>query len=120
GQGVRVVGITRHADLYLINDRRGAQAAAGDSATKAGFLSRLETIIGTTESLGSLVSRVSTLDATLLEAASHPESEARLSAAVTAARSLATGLNQASDAIQVERLKAEKSIASAVESLNSS
>ncbi|MBJ2149609.1 flagellar hook-associated protein FlgK [Paracoccus sp. IB05] len=120
GQGVRVVGITRHADLYLINDRRGAQAAAGDSATKAGFLNRLETILGTTESSGSLVSRVSTLDTTLLEAASHPESEARLSAAVSAARSLATGLNQASDAIQAERLKAEKGIASAVESLNSS
>lgn len=120
GQGVRVVGITRHADLYLINDRRGAQAAAGDSATKAGFLNRLETILGTTESPGSLVSRVSTLDTTLLEAASHPESEARLAAAVSAARSLATGLNQASDAIQAERLKAEKGIASAVESLNSS
>ncbi|WP_283176565.1 flagellar hook-associated protein FlgK [Gemmobacter sp. 24YEA27] len=119
GQGVRVVGITRHADLYLINDRRGAQAAAGDSATKAGFLNRLETILGTTESPGSLVSRVSTLDTTLLEAASHPESEARLAAAVSAARSLATGLNQASDAIQAERLKAEKGIASAVESLNS-
>ncbi|WP_112310313.1 flagellar hook-associated protein FlgK [Pseudogemmobacter bohemicus] len=120
GQGVRVVGITRHADLYLINDRRGAQAAAGESATKAGFLSRLESIIGTTETLGSLVSRVNTLDATLLEAASHPESEARLSAAVTAARALATGLNDASDAVQAERLKAEKAIASAVESLNSS
>lgn len=119
GQGVRVVGITRHADLYLINDRRGAQAAAGDSATKAGFLNRLETILGTTESPGSLVSRVSTLDTTLLEAASHPESEARLAVAVSAARSLATGLNQASDAIQAERLKAEKGIASAVESLNS-
>ncbi|MCL4066148.1 flagellar hook-associated protein FlgK [Pseudomonas sp. GX19020] len=120
GQGVRVVGITRHADLYLINDRRGAQAAAGESATKAGFLNRLETILGTTESPGSLVSRVSTLDTTLIEAASHPESEARLSAAVSAARSLATGLNQASEAIQAERLKAEKGIASAVESLNSS
>ncbi len=118
GQGVRIVGITRHSDLYLINDRRGAHAASGDSATRAGFLSRLEAIIGTTETEGSLVSRIHTLDQTLLEAASHPESEARLSAAVTAARALATGLNDASDAIQAERLKAEKGIASAVERLN--
>lgn len=119
GQGVRIVGIARHADLYLINDRRGAQANAGDSSTRAGFQARLETIIGTTESQGSLVSLVHNLDATLLEAASHPESEARLAAAVNAARALANGLNGASDAIQAERLKAEKAIGSAVERLNS-
>ncbi|VDC21872.1 flagellar hook-associated protein FlgK [Pseudogemmobacter humi] len=118
GQGVRVVGITRHSDLYLINDRRSAQAAAGDSAVRAGFLSRLENILGDTEAAGSLVSRVHALDQALLEAASRPESEARLSAAVTAARALAEGLNFASDAIQAERLRADQNIASAVERLN--
>lgn len=118
GQGVRVAGIMRHSDLYLINDRRTAQAAAGDSAVRAGFLSRLEDILGDTEAAGSLVSRVHALDQAFLEAASRPESEARLSAAVTAARSLAEGLNQASDAIQAERLRADQGIASAVERLN--
>ncbi|MCB6177986.1 flagellar hook-associated protein FlgK [Rhodobacter sp. Har01] len=120
GQGVRVRGIQRDIDQFLINDRRVAQSAASDRETRSSFLKRLEDIFGTPESTGSLVGRVNALDATLLEAASRPESEARLGAAVNAARDLALGLNQASDAIQAERAKADTQIAAAVDLLNGS
>jgi flagellar hook-associated protein 1 FlgK len=118
GQGVTVRGVTRDADLYLINDRRAAQSQAGERDVRAGFLARLEQILGTPDDRGSLTARIDALDQALLAAASRPESEARLAAAVNAARSLATGLNEASDAVQAERKAADRDIATAVTTLN--
>lgn len=120
GQGVTVNGITRNVDLFLLNDRRAAQAGAADREARSDFLTRLEDILGDPEDQGSLTARINSLDSTLLEAASHPESEARLAAVANAARSLATGLNDASDAIQVERQNADRDIAASVDLLNSS
>jgi flagellar hook-associated protein 1 FlgK len=118
GQGVTINGITRDVDLFLLNDRRSAEANAADRGARSGFLARLEDILGDPRDQGSLGARLNLLDSTLLEAASHPESEARLAAVANAARSLAQGLNQASDAIQVERQNADLNIASAVDTLN--
>lgn len=118
GQGVTVDGIRRDVDLFLLNARRAGQAAAAASTQAQGYLTRLEGIQGDTESTGSLVNRVNALDGALVAAASRPESEALLSAAVTAAESLATALNQASRAIQDERLRADHDIAAAVERIN--
>ncbi len=118
GQGVTVRGVNRDADLYLINDRRAAQSQAGERDVRAGFLVRLEQILGTPEDRGSLTARIDALDQALLAASSRPESEARLAAAVNAARSLATGLNEASDAIQAERKAADRDISVAVTTLN--
>lgn len=120
GQGVWVKGVTRDVDQYLINDRRAAQASAGERDVRAGFLKRLEQILGTPEDKGSLTARIDALDQTLLAAASRPESEARLAAAVNAARSLVIGLNEASDAVQTERKAADRDIATAVNTLNTS
>jgi flagellar hook-associated protein 1 FlgK len=120
GQGVTVRGVTRDVDQYLINDRRAAQAASAERDVRAGFLKRLEETIGTPESQGSLTGRINALDAALLAAAGRPESEARLAAAVTAARSLALGLNEASGAVQEARKAADRDIATAVETLNTS
>ncbi len=119
GQGVTVLGTTRDVDSFLIADRRVAQASAGDRDVRAAFLRQLETIFGSPTDAGSLSARVAAFDATLLEAASRPESEARLSAAVAAARLMVQTLNQASDAVQAQRLRADGQIATAVEDLNS-
>jgi flagellar hook-associated protein 1 FlgK len=118
GQGVTVNGITRDVDLALLNDRRAAQAAATGNGARSEFLARLEGILGDPEDQGSLTARINALDTSLVEAASHPESEARLAAVANAARSLASGLNSASDAIQAERENADRNIAAAVEALN--
>ncbi|MEZ5797012.1 MAG: flagellar hook-associated protein FlgK [Paracoccaceae bacterium] len=119
GQGVLVRGVQRDVDLYLINDRRAAQAGAGDRDVRASFLKQLEQIFGQPEDGASLSARVAAFDAALLEAASRPESEARLTTAVDAARSLANSLNAASDAIQQERARTDQKIATAVADLNS-
>lgn len=119
GQGVSVRGVTRQIDQFLINDRRVAQAAAGDRDVRASFLKRLEDIFGQPEDQASLSARVAALDQTLMEAASRPESGARLSSAVDAARLLADSMNRASDAIQTERGRTDSAISSAVDDLNS-
>lgn len=120
GQGVSVRGVTRQIDQFLINDRRVAQASSGDRDVRASFMKRLEDIFGQPEDPASLSARVAALDRSLMEAASSPESEARLATAVDSARLLADGLNRASDAIQDERARTDTSIASAVDTLNSS
>ncbi|NGM45849.1 flagellar hook-associated protein FlgK [Rhodobacter sp. SGA-6-6] len=118
GQGVAVRGITRQVDRFLIDDRRAAQAAAGDRDLRAAFLNRLEKALGDPTDPGSLSARIAAFDTALMEAASRPESEARLSAAADAARQLAQTLNRASEAVQAERLRADGQIATAVEDLN--
>ncbi len=119
GQGVQVKGVTRQIDQFLMGDRRAAQAAAGDRDARAAFLQRMEQIFGQPEDPGSLSARVAALDTALMEAASRPESEARLASAVDSARLLALTLNRASDAVQDERARADTAIATAVGDLNS-
>ncbi len=118
GQGVSITGITRQVDRFLIDDRRVAQAAAGDRDVRAEFLKQLEKAFGDPTDAGSLSARISAFDTALMEAASRPESDARLSAAADAARLVAQTLNQASDTIQAERLRADGQIANTVDDLN--
>lgn len=118
GQGVLVTGVRRDIDSALINDRLLATALTGQNKTRADFLATLETIIGTREATGSLSARVDAFDTALISAASNPESEGRLSAAVNAAKDLANGLVTASNRVQEERSRADQGIAAAVEDLN--
>lgn len=118
GQGVRVNGVRRDVDPFLLNARRAGQAAGAAAQQDQARLVRLEGILGDTESAASLVNRVNALGAALVAAASRPESEARLISAVNAAAALAGGLNQASRSIQEERLGADHDIARVVEDIN--
>lgn len=119
GQGVMVRGVTRQVDFFLMGDRRSAQAAAGDRDVRAAFMQRMEAILGQPNDSGSLSARVAAFDTALMEAASRPESEARLATAVDNARLLALTLNRASDAVQEERARADTAIGTAVHDLNS-
>lgn len=116
--GVRVDGIRRDVDIFLLNARRAGQAAAAASAQDQGARTRLERIMGDTESPGSLVNRVNALDAALIAAAGRPESEARLADVADAAARLAGALNDASRATQEERMAADREIAAAVARIN--
>ncbi|MDQ2065334.1 flagellar hook-associated protein FlgK [Xinfangfangia sp. CPCC 101601] len=118
GQGVMVNGVTRAVDGFLLADRRLAQASSGDRDQRANFLKQMEHIIGVPTEAGSLTARVAAFDTALMEAASRPDSVARLSTAVDAARYLVQGLNQASEAVQAERLRADGEIAKTINDLN--
>ncbi len=119
GQGVQVNGIQRIANMVAIGDRRFADAGLADTSAKASFFRGLETAIGLPDSADSLSGRISALDATLLSAASRPDSEARLSQVADATRSVIGRLVSASKMVQTARSRADDQIESQVATVNS-
>lgn len=119
GQGVRVVGVRRDTDLALLGDRRASEAAEGGDEVRADFYRRLESAIGTTDSAISISSRIDAFDTALTEAATRPDSEARLSAAVEAAGKLVSQISGAAEEVQSLRRSADETIADQVELVNS-
>lgn len=118
GQGVRVIGVQRDTNAFLLSERRGAQAGHGGQETRSSALRQIESAIGSEESASSLLKRIAAFDQSLLAAASRPESEARLSAAVTAAADLVSHITQASSEVQAVRGRADTSIGLQVNRLN--
>lgn len=118
GAGVRVDGVTRVVDRALLTDRRLADAEAGNAQLRSGFLSRIEDMTGTPEDAGSLSGRVAALESAFIQAASRPDSQARLQGVVDAANGLASHLNTLSGALQQERMDADAGIAAQVRTLN--
>ncbi|NBZ88380.1 flagellar hook-associated protein FlgK [Stagnihabitans tardus] len=118
GQGVQVVGVRRAENAVVIADRRLAQAAQGDSDARTAFYQKLEKAVGTPDLAYSLNGRISAFDTALTEAISHPESEARLTSVLTAARGLASTLVTTGKEIQAARLAADAEIDTQVNLLN--
>lgn len=118
GSGVQVAGVRREVDQALLNDRRIATAASGSATVTADFYAGLERMIGTPDAEGALSQRIDALDAALLEAASMPNSEARLSSVLSQAGALTRQLNAISDLIQSTRGGADADIAADVGHLN--
>lgn len=120
GAGVRVAGVLRNVDPVLLGNRRLADAELGQVSVRAEFLAELERAIGLPDDPSSLTGRMSGFSSSLIEAASRPDSEARLQAAVDAARSVATHLNTVSDKVQSQRMTADRQIGQSVDLINSS
>ena len=118
GGGVRVVGVSRHVDAGVLSDRRMADGALSHSETRAGFLTAVQSAVGTPDQPGSLSARIAALEAALVSAASRPDADDRLQAVSYRAAELTQGFNAASSAIQDQRMAAEESISNAVRSLN--
>lgn len=118
GQGVQIVGVNRAVNLPLLSDRRLAQSSSGDADARATFFSRLEKTLGTPDQAFSISGRVAALDAALTAAASHPESEPRLTAVLGSAKALATQIGIASKDVQSARTAANTEIAVEVNQLN--
>ncbi|MDT8857967.1 flagellar hook-associated protein FlgK [Paracoccaceae bacterium Fryx2] len=120
GQGVTIIGVTRMVDQALLSDRRTAEAGASNRDLRAAFLGRLETVLGSPDSAGSLGARIATFDAALIAATSRPDSEARLSDVLNSARAITTQFRAAADEIQSARLSADHRIAGDVTLVNDS
>lgn len=118
GGGVRINGVVRMVNESLLQDKRLADAAAGNSALRTEFLDRFEQNIGDPEEEDSLGWALSGLDTALLEAASTPDSTARLNAAVQAAQTVVDKVNALSQDVQSQRLIADQSVGKQVERLN--
>lgn len=120
GAGVRVDGITRSVNVAVLADRRLADADAGNAGLKTAFLSRVETLLGDPEDAGSLAARIAAVEAALVQAASRPDSQARLQSVVDAANTLTDHLGVLTDDVQQARMDADAGIARQVETLNTS
>ncbi|MEM1360454.1 MAG: flagellar hook-associated protein FlgK [Pseudomonadota bacterium] len=118
GGGVRVIGVTRHIDLAVQNDRRAADAELQDIGTQASFLAGVQSQIGLPSEEGSLSDRLANLDAALTGAIGRPESDSRLASVVDALHSVTEHLATISDHVQTERSRADKAISKDIDILN--
>lgn len=120
GSGVHIDGTSRIVDQVVIADRRLADAELGASSTHAGFLQRIENVIGEPGDAGSLSDRLAGLDAAFIEAASRPDSEPRLQNVLRSAQDVTNHINTISREIQTQRTQADQSISQQVDLLNNS
>lgn len=118
GAGVQIDGVRRDVDQALLSDRRKADAALASTQVATRFYDDLQTALGLPDDPASLSGRIAALDAALIEAASRPDSDARLASATAAADTLARALNAVSSTIQESRGNADQAIAGEVETLN--
>ncbi|MGL5010584.1 MAG: FlgK family flagellar hook-associated protein, partial [Paracoccaceae bacterium] len=118
GQGVAVLGVDRIVDRALLSDRRMADAGAGGRETLLRFHAGFEAVIGTTSDASSISGRVAALESAMIEAASRPDSEARLANVSTALKQVASAFASASDKVQESRQRADQKIGSEVAQLN--
>ena len=68
GAGVRVEGVARIVDQALIQDRRLADAAAGEAGERAAFTTQLERLVGLPDDPASLMGRTAAFKAALAAA----------------------------------------------------
>jgi flagellar hook-associated protein 1 FlgK len=120
GQGVQVDGVRRVVDAGLMATRRTADAAVAGLSVTAGFYARMESVLGTPDQPGSLTARISGFETALMEAASRPESEARLATVLAEAKGMIDAINTAGKEVQVLRTAADQAIALDVATLNDS
>lgn len=117
--GVSVVGIRREVDMTVVQDRRLADASVGYDDTLSTFYTQIERVLGTPDQEGSLSSSIDNLETSLIDAASRPDNDSRLSAVLTAASDIVAQLNSSSDKVQELRMAADQAISVQVAELNS-
>ena len=118
GAGVRIDGVTRSVNQSILNDRRLADAGAGNAGSRASFLTMIEKSIGQPGTAGALTDQIAALDAALVQAASRPDSQARLQSVLTTASDLAGTLCGLTDTLQQARMDADDKITTLVDDLN--
>ncbi len=118
GSGVRVIGITRQEDTILLGQRRSTSANLGASQTTADFMTRLESMFGPPDAVGSLSARMADFEGKLVSAANNPWNATQLTSAVEGAQSVASSLNGLGEEIQNERKRADAGIGQAVNQIN--
>ncbi|MBY5933643.1 flagellar hook-associated protein FlgK [Tateyamaria omphalii] len=116
--GVRINGVVRHVDQQVINDRRLAEAEAGYRSETTSALTKIEDLIGTPDSAGSLAARVADFEQSLITAASRPDATERLTSVAFAAKDLAKSINGIAQGIEDARTQADRSIDAQVQRLN--
>lgn len=118
GQGVQAVAVLRATDPIITGDRRLAQAGAAERQARADFYAGIESLLGSPEEAGSLTARIAAFDATLIEAASRPDADTRLTAVLDAAKGIIRNLSAAATDVQRARETADGAIGATVRQIN--
>lgn len=120
GAGVQVDGVTRVVDEVTLRERRLAEADADLARAGADFYRDLLLLVGEAGEEGSLTDIQASFEASLIEAVSRPESEARLADVVANAGALADKMAAIGTGIQDLREDADRTISAEVDRLNAS
>ena len=118
GNGVRVVGVTRHEDPVLTANLRAANAEHAEIAAISSFHTTFESLVGNPEDDRSIAATLGTFENSLIAAASNPGSAERLDQVARAATDLTSSLNAASEGLQQMRSDADRQIGTYVDRLN--
>jgi flagellar hook-associated protein 1 FlgK len=120
GAGVSVSGVTRHSDPVITNERRIFDGEVALAETRIEFFNSFARAMGQANDEGSITGQIVSLEASLIEASSHPESEARLQNVLYSAQNLAETINQSADALTQSRMAADQNIGESVDFLQAS
>ncbi|MEZ5750397.1 MAG: flagellar hook-associated protein FlgK [Paracoccaceae bacterium] len=116
GSGVRVAAVTRQVDTALLGLNREAGARAEAADTAHAFWQTIEGSIGLPGE--GLSAALSGFEAALFAASERPDLTARLEAAVQSAETLVERFGDVENALQQQRMDAESTIATDIETLN--
>lgn len=118
GAGVRVAGITRNVNEFLLRDVRAQTSFLAELTVRSEYFSSTQDMFGKPESESSIAARLTSLanhlQALTVEPASNNEQIGVVNAALTATRQL----NEMAQNIQILRDEADDGISTAVTSIN--
>jgi flagellar hook-associated protein 1 len=118
GYGVRVDGIARRVDEFLIRDVRNALSGKAEQQVLAEALQYFTDIVGQPQDERSLASLLADFDRQLGELGESPESAPSQQAVVTSAESLVQVFQRTDAAIRQAREDADAQIAESVRTVN--
>lgn len=120
GTGVTVTSVNRYTDPVITGERRVADGEVALAETRTDFLNTFSRAIGQADEASSISGHIVSLEESLIEAASHPESETRLQAVLYSAQNLTDKINSAADTLMTSRIAADTEIGNSVEFLQKS
>ncbi len=118
GASVRVTGVNRQLDQYLLSQLRTETAGAGYADQMSSILTQLQSIYGTPGGDGTLEAAYNNFTSALQALAANSGTQSARVQALTAAQSLAQQLNTATQGVQALRSNAEQDIGISVIQVN--
>lgn len=116
--GVFVQGVQRHVDQALAADLRLSGGARAGAETRVAFLETVERAVGVPGEAQSLSGRLADFEASLVSAATKPEDDTRLNTVLERAGEVTGALDDATNAIQNARGRADADIGQLVTQVN--
>ena len=118
GPGVKILGVTRHADPVLLAGRRAAEAEFASTSISSDFWNDVQRLVGAPNAEKSLSTFLNQFESAFISAASMPESGPRQDVLGERASDLAQSIRAASEGVQDLRTRADRMISRQVDQLN--